>query len=127
MKILDYFYYTFYELVSNIKRDDTSEHTAYALFGSTIYLNFISLLKNFDVDLFNSNKFINLLIGMIFIVPLYFLFVKNEHYKAIIERYKTETETNKIIRNVIVWGYFIFSIIWTFKSFWNYAGDGYLR
>ena len=120
MKILDYFFYTFYNSISNFKGNDIPEQTASALFGSLIYMNFISISKNSEMDLFSYNKLINIIIGVGFMIPIYFLFVKNDRYKRIIEIYKLETKINKIIRNLIVWGYFIFSMIWVLKSFWIY-------
>ena len=117
MKILDYFYYTFYNLILNFKANDVPDYTASSFLCLIFYLNFISLSKNLGESFISSNKFINLIIFSGFMVPLYLIFIKSDRYKRIVEMYKNESETNKIIRNVIVWGYFIFSFIWLFKSF----------
>lgn len=112
MKILDYFYYTFYKFTSKNPRNDIAEHTAYMIFSLVILTNILVVSKKNEINLlsiFNSK-----LVGMMMCFPImllfYFVFAKNDRYKEIIKRFSQETRVQKWIRNIIVWGYVLFTI-----------------
>lgn len=112
MKILDYFYYTFYRFATINKRNDIAEHTAYMFFSALIFINILTMYKKlgFNPSSMIFGKIMSFLFCIILMILFYLTYIKRGRYTEIIKRYEFETIPQKIIRNLITWGYVILTI-----------------
>ena len=118
MKVLDYFYYTFYKYTSRNSKNDIAEHTAYMLFGTVLLTNLVALCKVLNINLLSyaSSKVLSYIACFLLFILFYFIFVKSGRYKLIIAKYSTETKAQKIIRIFIVTVYLLFTVVFLLIS-----------
>jgi hypothetical protein len=102
-KSIKYLYYKFYKLFVRINgKDDYPEYTAMLGVGTLIFFNLLSVYSILTVinpliffpDIPRAKFF--LIVGVPYVLTLYFIFAFNGKYKRIINEFKDENESKKI-------------------------------
>lgn len=83
MKVLDYFYFTFYKYASRSGRNDIAEHSAYMLFSIVVLTNLFFVLKKLGLDYLYilPSKATSFLMCIPVMGLFYFIFVHKQRLK----------------------------------------------
>lgn len=118
-KSIKYLYYKLYKLFVKINgKEDLPEYTAMLGVGTLVFINLLSIISIINViyqpiTLFpeiSRTKFF-ILVGIPYILVLYFIFIFNGKYNSIIKEFMNEKESKRKAgkRNVIF--YMAFSLL----------------
>lgn len=120
MLLLEYVFYKFYRSSKIFDTDNIPEWKAVLFLSSFPWFNFIVIygetpLKKIFLELTNLSYFKEkVMIGMIYGILVFFnyhLFVKDKKYISIENKFKNESQRNRIIGNILVISYVIFSFV----------------
>jgi hypothetical protein len=117
---MGYLFYRFYKGAKVAGKEKDAELRAYFIFTLIQCINISFIAKVFILIYFQSEVSIPTIYDAIFagamFVLNYYLFIRKNKYKSLIEKYKNESNVQRITGIIITWTYVIVSIALSFYS-----------
>jgi hypothetical protein len=115
MKILDYLYFGIYRFLQKTNAKEVVEYVSFLWLGGLISINIIVIVRIMDqnkmlIDIIPPRIFGSVICIFTFIL-FYFIFIRNQRYIQIVERYANDSEHQKVIQGLVVIFYFIISFV----------------
>ena len=123
------YYHSYVWLLKKWGKNEDPKHTALLGLASTLFINVASVpmvikqltgIEVIDIKILeklNDNKWVLVILTIIYLIAFYVFLIYNGKFKKIIEKYKTESASELKRGIFITWTYIIGSYLIFFESF----------